>query len=76
MALEFFSCRGGEKVAVRRARYIAIPQIEEGENNEKTIDLPPKCYDGIVFTTAAMVCAVLKDDLAAVISETANQLLK
>lgn len=76
MALEFFSCQGGEKVAVRRARYIAIPQIEEEENNEKTIDLPPKCYDGIVFTTAAMACAVLKDDLAAVISKTANQLLK
>lgn len=63
-------------MAVRRARYIPIPRIEVREDNEKTIDLPPKCYDGIVFTTAAMACAVLKDDLAAVISETANQLLK
>lgn len=76
MALEFFSCRGGEKVSVRRARYIPMPRIETGEDGLKKIELPHKCYEGIIYTTAAMVCAVLKEDIASVLSETANQLLK
>ena len=71
LALEFFSCRGGEKVAVKRARYLAIPLLDQGN-----IELPEKCYDGIVYTTAAMVCALLKEnELAQSLGETAKQLL-
>lgn len=71
-ALEFFSCRGGEKVAVRRARYIAIPEVTSSK-----IDLPEKCYDGIIYTIAAMVSSVLKDnDLTTILDNIAKQLLQ
>ncbi len=73
MALEFFSCKGGEKVAVKRARYLAEPAIDK--NNK--IELPSKCYDGIVFLTASLVCAVLKEsDLSAALGNTAKELLQ
>ena len=73
MALELFSCRGGEKVAVRRAQYLSEPTFDK--NNK--IELPTKCYDCIVYLTASLVCGVLKDnDLSVALGNTAKELLQ
>lgn len=48
--LEFFSCKVGESVTLNRARYIAMPKINNG-----SIELCEKLRDAIVHYTAYMV---------------------
>lgn len=72
LCLEFYSCRGGAKVAVKRARYLPTPEI----NNEK-ITLPERCYDGIVYLTASVVSGLRGDnDAASALGNLSKELLK
>lgn len=70
--LEFFSCRGGARVAVKRAQYLPTPTIKSGK-----ITLPEKCYEGIVYLTASSVCAMRGDnDAASALGNLSKELLK
>lgn len=51
--LEFFSC-SSQDAYVTRACYVGVPKIEDG-----TIDIPPKCYQSVVYTIAALVCIAM-----------------
>lgn len=51
--LEFFSC-SNQDAYVTRACYVGVPKIEDG-----TIDIPPKCYQSVVYTIAALVCIAM-----------------
>lgn len=70
--LEFYSCTGGSKVFLKRARYIPLPRIEKGG-----IDLCEKLHRAIVYYTAYLVAlSTGQTDLAASMSNIANELMK
>lgn len=70
--LEFYSCTGGANVYVKRARYIPIPKIENGE-----IDLCEKLKSAVVYYTAYLVAlSTGQGELAVSMSNIANELMK
>jgi len=69
--LEFYSCSAGANVFVRRARYIAIPSIENGN-----IDLCEKLKPAIVYYAAYLVALDLNDAAAGNLVTISNELTK
>lgn len=70
--LEFYTCSGGEKTAVKRARYLPYPVVSDGG-----IELPDRCYQSIVWAIASRVCSVLSEnDRAASLSTISKDLLR
>lgn len=68
IALEFYSCSGGDGVYVSSARYMPIPQVDE----EDMIEIPEKCYTAVLYTIAAQTAISLNDPSATVLTEMAN----
>ena len=54
--LEFYSCRS-EEAKVSRAVYLPYPQIDEYGG----IEICERCYDAVVYTTAALVLITFGD---------------
>lgn len=52
--LEFYSCKAGESVTLRRARYIPIPRIKDGG-----IELCEKLYDATIQYTAYLTALAI-----------------
>lgn len=72
LALEFYSCNGGEGVTVKKAQYIAIPKIEEGK-----IEICDKLKSAVVYYTAYLTALSINDaELAKNMLETSNEMLK
>ena len=70
--LEFYSCTAGDKVYVKRARYIPIPKIEEG-----CIELCHKLKPAIVYYAAYLVAlSIGQADLATTMLNISNELQK
>ena len=70
--LEFYSCAAGDKVYVKRARYIPIPKIENGN-----IELCYKLKPAIVYYTAYLVALTIgQADLATILLNISNELQK
>ena len=68
--LEFYSCNGGADVFVRRARYIPIPKIVDGN-----IDICKKLKPAVVYYTAALVAQIIGHaDLSATLLNMSNAL--
>ena len=65
LVLEFYSCTAGENVFVKKARYIPIPKVRNGE-----IELCEKLKSSIVHYCAYMVCMTIGEE------QTATRLLK
>lgn len=62
--MEFFSCTGGNGVYVKRARYIPIPKIEDGN-----IKICEKLKPAVVYYAAYMTALTIGE------AEQANTLL-
>lgn len=72
LVLEFYSCTGGEKVFVKRARYIPIPKIMDGE-----IELCEKLKPAIIYHAAYLTAiSTGQTDLAANLLSISNELQK
>ena len=70
--LEFYSCTAGENVYVKRARYIPIPKIEDGN-----IELCHKLKPAIVYYAAHLVALTIgQADLATTLLNICNELQK
>lgn len=68
--LEFYSCTGGSGVYVKRARYIPIRQIRNGD-----IELCEKLKPAIVYYAAYLTAlSINQTDLATVLLNTCNEL--
>lgn len=69
--LEFFSCTQGSGVSVKRAHYIPIPTISDGN-----IDICPKLSRAIVYRAAHLVAAEIGDaNAAAALLQASNNLM-
>lgn len=72
LVLEFFSCTGGSKVFVKRARYIPVPKIEDGK-----IELCDKLKPAIVYYAAYLTATSTGQvDMAANLLNVSNELQK
>lgn len=69
--LEFYSCSAGQNVFVRRARYIAIPSIVDGQ-----IDLCEKLKQSIVYYSAYLVAESQENAAAQNLLNISNELMK
>lgn len=70
--MEFYSCAGGSKVSVRMAKYIPYPAIVDGG-----VEICMKLYSSVVYYTAGLVAATLKDkEQSALLFSFAKDLLK
>lgn len=69
--LEFFSCTQSSGVSVKRAHYIPIPTISDGN-----IDICPKLSRAIVYRAAHLVAAEIGDaNAAAALLQASNNLM-
>lgn len=71
LALEFYSCIGGEGVTIKQATYIPEPKIQAGK-----IGMSHKIKRAVVCCTAALTAETLGDkDLAGILNKTWKDLL-
>lgn len=56
LALEFYSCKGGQGVKVSEARYVPIPKITDGK-----IKISEKVYTAVVYHVAYLAALTLGD---------------
>lgn len=69
--LEFFSCKS-EDAKVSRAVYLPYPQVDDYDS----IEICQRCYDAVVYTTAALVLITFGDtDKSNVLNELAKSSL-
>ncbi len=69
--LELFSCKD-DTATVEQALYLPLPAIDE----DKGINIPERCYESVVYTTAALAYASLGDaNMSQSMMELSNQLL-
>lgn len=69
--LEFYSCKS-EKAKVNRAVYLPYPKIDK----YGAIEICQRCYDAVVYTTAALVLITFGDtDKSSVLNELAKSVL-
>lgn len=72
LVLEFYSCSSGESAIVKKARYIPVPKIKEGN-----IELCEKLKPAIVLYTAGLVAAYIQDkELAELLFTQSKELMK
>lgn len=72
LVLEFYSCSSGDSANVKKARYIPIPTISEGN-----IELCEKLKHPIVLYTAGLVAAYIQDkELAELLFNQCKELMK
>lgn len=65
LELEFYSCKAGSTVTVRRARYLPMPKIK-GTGDAATVNISEKLQDPIVYYAAGLAATSLGlSDLAA-----------
>lgn len=57
LVLEFYSCTGGENVYVKKARYIPVPKVRDGE-----IEICEKLRPSVVYYTAHMAALTIGHD--------------
>lgn len=70
--LEFYSCSGGANVFVRRARYIPIPKIADGN-----IDICEKLKPAVIYYTASLVAQIIGHaELSTTLLNMSNELQK
>lgn len=70
--LEFFSCAAGENTFVKRATYMPIPKITDGE-----ITISEKLKPAVVYYTAYLVAlSIGNGDLAATLLNTSKELMQ
>lgn len=60
MALEFFSCTGGDGTYVRQAQYIPYPRIIK-----KRIYVPPLCQRSVIIRTAYLTAVTMRRETLA-----------
>ena len=60
LQLEFYSCTAGDKVYVRRARYLKMPTIT-GTGDAATINISEKLKDAIAYYAAGLAAATLNE---------------
>lgn len=75
LVLEFFSCNAGSDVAVKRARYIPIPKIED-VTGIRTIDLCEKLKASIVYYIAYLVALIVEPESSLRLLETSRELMR
>lgn len=70
-ALEFYSCRDNS-ATIERSLYVPYPRFDA----DGGIEIPERIYRAVVYMTAALAAAVLREgEQAASLSELSNQLL-
>ena len=70
--LEFYSCRAGETVTLKKARYIAIPKIKND-----SIELCEKLYNAIVHYTGYLVALTIgESERAKALLDISNSLME
>ncbi len=58
LELEFYSCKAGSGVTVRRARYLPIPKVS-GTGDAATVNISEKLEDAIVYYAAGLAATTL-----------------
>lgn len=76
LVLEFFSCTGGETVAVKRARYISIPKIMKAEGGIKQIEICEKLKAAALYYCAYLSAVTLGIDTAEELKNISNKLIE
>jgi hypothetical protein len=72
LVLEFFSCAAGENTFVKRATYMPIPKITDGE-----ITISEKLKPAVVYYTAHLAAlSIGNGDLAATLLNTSKELMQ
>lgn len=72
LVLEFFSCAAGENTFVKRATYMPIPKITDGE-----ITISEKLKPAVVYYTAYLAAlSIGNGDLAATLLNTSKELMQ
>jgi hypothetical protein len=72
LVLEFFSCAAGENTFVKRATYVPIPKITDGE-----ITISEKLKPAVVYYTAYLAAlSIGNGDLAATLLNTGKELMQ
>lgn len=71
-ALEFFSSKD-ETATVEQALYLPLPRVDK----DGGIEIPERCYDGVVYETASLVLATLgQRELSAIMAELSKETMR